>query len=341
MPGRLLTDLSLDELTRELRSRTRALAVRRWLFSERALPEVLPQRLPGVNQTLWARLREWAPLPPWRLAGRQVARDGTTKLVLDFAGAVAETVLIPARGRSTVCLSSQAGCTRRCTFCATAALGFTRQLTAGEMVLQYALAQAQAPPNSKTRNAVFMGMGEPMDNLDQVMAAVDCLLEAGEPCLAEDHVTVSTSGVLPGLRRFLREGRGLLALSLTGTTDPQRERLIPHNRLWPIGDLIEALREDQRRGSGRRYVISYVLLAGVNDSEQDARRLVDLLAGLSAQVNLIPDNVYPESPLRPPSEATLRRFQASVREGGFHCLVRRPRGVDIAAACGQLAGNCG
>ena len=293
----------------------------------------------GVSPAFWSRLREGAPLPAWRLARREVARDGTTKLALDLEGAVVETVLIPTRGRSTVCLSSQAGCTRRCTFCATAALGFVRHLTAAEMVLQYALAQAEAPPSAPARNAVFMGMGEPMDNLDQVMAAVDRLLEPGFPCLAEDHLTVSTSGVLPGLRRFLREGRGLLALSLNGTTDQQRERLIPHTRVWPIGDLLEALREDQRRGSGRRYGIGYVLWAGVNDSDQDANRLVGLLAGLSAHVNLIPHNVYVGSGLEQPTEPRLRRFQGLVREGGIRCLVRRPRGADIAAACGQLAGS--
>lgn len=341
MSRRFLTGLSLDELTEELKSRTRALVVRRWLFTTRGLPEVLPPRLTGVSPAFWTGLCERAPLPAWRLARREVSRDGTAKLALDFAGAVAETVLIPARGRSTVCLSSQAGCTRRCTFCATASLGFVRHLTAAEMVLQYALAQGEAPPSVPARNAVFMGMGEPMDNLDQVMAAVDRLLEPGAPCLAEDHVTVSTSGVLPGLLRFLREGRGLLALSLNGTTDQQRERLIPHTRVWPIGDLLEALREDQRRGSGRRYGIGYVLLADVNDSDEDARRLVCLLDGLSAHVNLIAHNGYSGSELRRPSEARLLRFQGLVREGGIRCLVRRSRGEDVAAACGQLAGSPG
>jgi 23S rRNA (adenine2503-C2)-methyltransferase len=339
VPGRFLTGLSLEELSQRLESRTRALVVRKWLFGPEPVPEVLPQRLPGVRVASWSRLREETPLPSWRLAGRQVAADGTVKLALAFQEALVETVLIPAARRSTVCLSSQAGCTRRCAFCATAALGFTRHLTGAEMVLQYALGQAQAPPNAPARNAVFMGMGEPMDNLDEVMTAVDRLLEPGFPCLAEDHVTVSTSGVLPGLRRFLREGRGLLALSLNGTTDQQRERLIPHTRTWPIGDLLEALREDQRRRSGRRHGIGYVLWDGVNDGDEDARRLVHLLDGLSAHVNLIPHNPYTGSELRPPAEERLLRFQALVREGGVRCLIRRPRGQDIAAACGQLAGK--
>ena len=339
MSGTFLTGLSLEELTQRLDSRTRALAVRKWLFGPQGPPPALPRRLPGVRPDPWARLCAEAPLPPWRLAGREVSTDGTVKLALAFEQALVETVLIPARGRSTVCLSSQAGCTRRCTFCATAELGFARHLSAAEMVLQYALAQAEAPPQAPARNVVFMGMGEPMDNLDQVMAAIDRLLEPGAPCLAEGHVTVSTSGVLPGLRRFLREGRGLVALSLNGTTDEQRERVIPHTRTWPIGDLLEALREDQRRGSGRRYWIGYVLWEGVNDSDQDARRLAHLLNGLYAHVNLIPHNPYPGSQLRPPTEERLLRFQVLVRYGGVRCLIRRPRGQDVAAACGQLAGR--
>lgn len=339
MPGPYLTGLSLEELTQRLDSRTRALVVRKWLFGPQGPAPALPRRLPGVRPDPWARLCAEAPLPPWRLAGREVSTDGTVKLALAFEQALVEAVLIPARGRSTVCLSSQAGCTRRCTFCATAGLGFARHLSAAEMVLQYALAQAEAPPQAPARNAVFMGMGEPMDNLDQVMTAIDRLLEPGAPCLAEDHVTVSTSGVLPSLRRFLREGRGLVALSLNGTTDEQRERLIPHTRTWPIGDLLEALREDQRRGSGRRYWIGYVLWEGVNDSDQDARRLAQLLHRLPAHVNLIPHNPYPGSQLRPPSEERLLRFQVLVRDGGVRCLIRRPRGQDVAAACGQLAGR--
>lgn len=339
MPGPFLTGLSLEELTRRLDSRTRALAVRKWLFGPQGPAPQLPARLPGVRPEPWARLCAEAPLPPWRLAGRQVSTDGTVKLALAFEQALVETVVIPARDRSTVCLSSQAGCTRRCTFCATAELEFNRHLSAAEMVLQYALAQAEAPPHAPARNVVFMGMGEPMDNLDQVMGAIDRLLEPGAPCLAEDHVTVSTSGVLPSLRRFLREGRGLLALSLNGTTDEQRERLVPHNRTWPIGDLLEALRENQRRGGRRRYWIGYVLWEDVNDSDQDAIRLVRLLDGLTAHVNLIPHNPYPGSDLRPPAEERLLRFQGLVREGGVRCLIRRPRGQDIAAACGQLVGK--
>jgi 23S rRNA (adenine2503-C2)-methyltransferase len=339
MTGKYLTSLSLDDLSSKLSSRTRAVFVRKWLYGGAAPPASLPSRLEGVRSQHWSRLVEEAQLPPWRLVRRASSVDGTVKLAVAFGSALVETVLIPARGRSTVCLSSQAGCTRRCAFCATARLGFVRNLDAGEMLLEYALAQAEAPAEAPARNVVFMGMGEPMDNLDEVLVAVDRLVEEGAPCLGTDHVTVSTSGVLPGMRRFLREGRALLALSLNGTTDEQRERVVPHTRTWPIGDLLEALREDQRRGSPRRYWIGYVLWAGVNDTDEDARRLARLLNGIRAHVNLIPHNEIDGAGYEAPAEDRLLRFQGLVREAGVRCLIRRPRGLDIGAACGQLAGK--
>jgi 23S rRNA (adenine2503-C2)-methyltransferase len=331
------TGLSLETLSEALGSRTRALAARRWLYGCRPVPSRLPARIPGVTPKAWAEVQAGAPLPAWTLAARQVSVDGTIKYALDVDGASFETVLIPAGGRSTVCVSSQAGCSRRCVFCATATIGFGRQLTAGEIVLQFLLAQSEAPETAPARNVVFMGMGEPMDNLDEVMAAVDRLLEPPLPRLGAGHITVSTSGVLPGIKRFLREGRGHLALSLNATTDEAREALMPHNRQWPIGDLLEALREDQRRGSGRRYFVEYVLWDGVNDTEEDVRRLLALLSGLDAHVNLIPHNPFPSSPLRPSPPAAVSRFQTQLQAGGVRCLIRQPRGREIAAACGQLA----
>ena len=340
--------LAFDDLSALLGSRTRAAAARRWLFRGGPVPETLPARIPGVTPAAWDAVRVAAPLPPWRLQARAASSDGTVKYALDLAGAVVETVLIPARGRSTVCVSSQAGCSRACGFCATARLGLARSLDAGEIVLQYAIAAAEAPAGAPARNVVFMGMGEPMDNLDAVMAAVDRLLERPRPALSAAHVTVSTSGVLPGMKRFLREGRGNLALSLNATTDAQRERLMPHNRTWPIRALLAALREDQGRHPDRRYFVEYVLWEGVNDGPEDAARLVALLDGLNAHVNLIPHNVLDDSGgrshsladrLRPPADDVVLRFQKTLAAARIRCLVRWPRGRDIAAACGQLAGT--
>jgi 23S rRNA (adenine2503-C2)-methyltransferase len=332
-----LTGLRVEAMAETLGSATRARAVRRWLCSVRPIPATLPSRIPGVAPAAWDALRAVAPLPAFEVTQRSASRDGTTKLALRLAGATVETVLIPARGRSTVCVSSQAGCTRDCRFCATATLPFTRQLTAGEIVLQYLLARAEAPEGAPARNVVFMGMGEPMDNLDAVMAAIDVLLESPAPALAADHVTVSTSGVLPGMKRFLRDGRGQIALSLNATLDAQREALMPQTRSWPIAALLGALRDDQKRGSGRRYFIEYVLWDGVNDGDDDAVRLVALLAGLRAHVNLIPHNAFAGNALRPSAEARVRAFQRIVHDAGVRCLVRGARGREVQAACGQLA----
>jgi 23S rRNA (adenine2503-C2)-methyltransferase len=337
VPAETFTGLALDDLADRLGSRTRALAARKWLFSARRVPAALPERVPGVGVRAWAALREGAPLPGWTILDRRRAADGTTKLAIDLSGASVETVLIPGRGRSTVCVSSQAGCTRHCRFCATATLGFARHLGAGEIVLQYLLARGDAPSGAPARNVVFMGMGEPLDNLDAVLAAVDRLTDEGAPRLAARNVTVSTSGIVPGMRRFLRESPAQLALSLNATTDAQRERLMPHNRVWPLAALLDVLREDHARGTGRRYFIEYVLWEGVNDQNADADRLVALLAGLPAHVNLIPHNAFAGSALRAPAPARVRAFQRLVHESGVRCLVRWPRGQDIAAACGQLA----
>ena len=329
--------LPFERLSALLGSATRASAARRWLYRGGAVPSSLPERIPGVARGAWDAVRAAAPMPAWRLARREDAADGTVKYALDLAGATVETVLIPARGRCTVCVSSQAGCSRSCRFCATAALGLIRALDAGEILLQYAVAASDAPKAAPARNVVFMGMGEPMDNLDAVMEAIDRLLEGPWPGLSAAHVTVSTSGVLPGMKRFLREGRGHLALSLNATTDAVREQMMPHTRTWPIRALLDAVREDQAGQPGRRIFIEYVMWDGINDGDADAERLVDLLAGLAAHVNLIPHNAFAASGLRPPADDVVRRFQRRLATGGLRCIVRWPRGRDIAAACGQLA----
>jgi 23S rRNA (adenine2503-C2)-methyltransferase len=337
MPAASFTGLPFADLAARLGSRTRALAARKWFYACRPVPASLSERVPGVTPAAWRALRDAAPLPAWRLVERRVSADGTVKYALDLGGTTIETVLIPGRERSTVCVSSQAGCSRHCTFCATATLGFRRQLTAGEIALQYAVANADAPADAPARNVVFMGMGEPMDNLDQVLSAVERLTEPGAPQLGASHVTVSTAGVLPGLRRFLHESPACLALSLNATTDEQRERLMPHNRQWPIASLLDALREDARAGSGRRYFVEYVLWDGLNDSDDDARRLAGLLEDLPAHVNLIPHNPFLESPLRPSPPERIECFRRLLADAGVRAIIRGPRGQDVAAACGQLA----
>ena len=333
---RLARDLmaaTVADLALAMQSRTRALALRRFLLEER--PSALPARARGVAQEAWERIRAESFLTAWSEVSRAAGEDGTVKLALRFGDATVESVLIPSRERGTVCVSSQAGCTRRCDFCATARLGFGRNLSAGEIVLQFLVASA-AVPECRPRNVVFMGMGEPLDNLDAVLAAVRSLTDV-LPGLSPRHVTVSTAGVLPGLKRFLAESDACLALSLNATTDEVRTRVMPHNARWPIASLLGELRQDGARRPDRRYLIEYVLLAGVNDSGEDARRLAGLLEGINAQVNVIPHNPFAGSRYSPPSREGALRFQQQLRSHGAKSIVRWPRGADVAGACGQLA----
>ena len=335
--ARQLPALTLAELTVELGSRARAVETLRWLYAQRPLPTELPTEIPGVSQRSWGPFiaRHGLVLP--KVTERQQSPDGTTKYALDFEGTNVETVRIPAKTRSTICVSSQAGCTRKCVFCATKELGFIRQLKAEEMVAQYLLARSEAPEAQPASNVVFMGMGEPMDNLDEVLHAIDVLTQSPAPQLRHMSVTVSTSGVLPGLERFLAESKASLALSLNATTDEVRAQVMPQNKTWPIASLLGALRKDVARREGKRsYFIEYVLFKDLNDTDADADRLVSLLDGIPSRVNLIPYNPYPGTGLETPSEARVRAFHERLVKQGMLTLIRWPRGREIAAACGQL-----
>ena len=333
-----LYGVTVAHLTDTLQSRTRALAALRALHA--APPAVLvPDTLAGVSQAVWQEARARFHVPAWLVVRRHVSDDGTTKYAIAFGGAgddqAVETVWIPGRARATVCVSSQVGCTRACTFCATADIGFRRNLTVDEIVLQYLVAAHDA--RALPRNVVFMGMGEPMDNLDHVLAAIDVLTGAPTPLLGAEHITVSTSGIGPGMERFLRESDVGFALSLNGTTDEQRARIMPQTLRWPIAELFRIMRADAVVHPTRRYFMEYVMLDGVNDADADADRLPALLAGLRAHVNLIPHNPFPGNPLRASSPTTVQRFRDRLHGHGVRALVRTPRGQDIAAACGQLA----
>ncbi len=333
---RRLPGLTLEELSLELGSRARAVETLHWLHAGKALPEALPESLPNVNQKAWASFRERSGLVAPRVLERSLAPDGTAKYALQFGDVTVETVRIPSQGRSTVCVSSQAGCTRRCAFCATKELGFLANLKAEEMVAQYLLARAEAPTAQPARNVVFMGMGEPLDNVDEVLRAVTVLTQSPAPQLKADSVTVSTSGVVPGMRRFLSESKASLALSLNATTDEARTELMPHTRTWPLQALLDTLRFGLTVDPRRLYFIGYVLFDGVNDSDADADRLVALFRDLPARINLIPHNPWPGSALRPTPRSRVLEFHQRVARQGQRCLIRWPKGQAIAAACGQL-----
>jgi len=330
--------MTVHELSEALGSRARAMETLKWLYGTKPLPQALPETMPHVSHRVWTPFLEGgAKLVLPKVLERQVSEDGTTKYALDFNGTNVEAVRIPAKGRSTICISSQAGCTRKCTFCATKELGFVRQLSAEEIVAQYLVARSEAPEHQPASNVVFMGMGEPMDNLDEVLRAVEVLTQSPAPQLRQVAVTVSTSGVLPGLKRFLAESKASLALSLNATTDEVRAQVMPQTKTWPIASLLGALRDDaQRRGQKRDYFIEYVLFGDLNDTDADADRLVELLEGIPSRVNLIPYNPYPGTGLKTPTTERVKAFHERLVARGVLTLVRWPRGREIAAACGQL-----
>lgn len=314
-------------------SETRARTLLRWLWRPGATLSPLPERLEGVSRQALRKLRERARQPDVRQIDQQRSQDGTVKLLLSSRGHPFETVMIPGRGRTTLCISSQSGCTRFCRFCATATMGFRANLTAGEIVAQVLLARNLAPADVPLRNVVFMGMGEPLDNFREVVRAVDVLCTPGGAGLSPGHVTVSTSGVLPAMARFVARSDACLAISLNGTSDEQRRSIMPLDSRWPIDALAAFVAE---HGTGRVFFIEYVLLHDFNDGLEDARRLAGLLKGLNVRVNLIPYNPHPDSPFERPTEARLQMFFDHLNSRSIRTLVRLPRGQDIAAACGQL-----
>ncbi len=326
---------TVGDLKPLLGSDSRALALRRALLAGPLT--ALPLKVPGVSESILAPLRGALALPAARISSTLEADDGTTKWAFRFGdGQSAETVLIPSRTRGTVCVSSQSGCTRACAFCATATMGFRRNLTAGEIVHQYLIARDAATRSGlEASNVVFMGMGEPLDNLDAVLAAVRSLVDVF-PGLSPRRVTVSTSGVVPRMARFLRESRASLALSLNASDDETRTRIMPHNKTWPLASIMRVLREATAERP-RRFFVEYVQLPGVNDTPKDATRLAALLCGLDVHVNVIPHNPFPGSPFRAPDRDETLRFHDHIKIQGLTGIIRWPRGRDVAGACGQLA----
>jgi len=272
--------------------------------------------------------------------------DGMTEKALHRLsdGALVESVLMryPARGarreRHTLCISSQAGCAVGCPFCATGELGFNRDLETAEIVDQVRhAARRLAPVGRRLTNVVFMGMGEPLLNLDRVLEAIAALNDPERFGLGARHITLSTSGVVPGIRRLTALGpQFTLAISLHAARDPLRDVLVPLNRRWPVGEVVGAARE-HGRATGRRVTYEVTMIAGVNDTDADADAIVGLLRGDLAHVNLIPMNPVAHTPWQASPMPVIERFAARLRAGGVQTTIRRNRGQEIGAACGQLA----
>ncbi len=277
----------------------------------------------------------------------QVSRDGTRKYrYLAADGSAFEAVYLPEVGgenTNTLCISSQTGCSVGCKFCFTASIKRNRNLSAAEIVGQVVAVQRDVEPlgdGARLTNIVFMGMGEPLLNFAQVTDAMRILLHPLGMAFSSRRLTVSTSGIVPRLRELGDLARSgelpiQLAISLNASDDVTRTRIMPINKKWPLAELLDAARAYPLRPR-RAITMEYVLLGGINDSDEDARRLPGLLQGLTCKLNLLPLNPHDETPFLPPTAARVASFQGILRRAGMHALVRTPRGQDIAAACGQL-----
>ncbi|WP_405402012.1 23S rRNA (adenine(2503)-C(2))-methyltransferase RlmN [Paracoccus sp. Ld10] len=278
---------------------------------------------------------------------RQVSNDGTRKYLVRIAGGhEVEVVYIPEEGRGTLCVSSQVGCTLTCSFCHTGTQKLVRNLTAGEIVGQLMLARddlgewpVRGAPKDETRlisNMVLMGMGEPLYNFENVRDAMKVVMDNEGLTLSRRRITLSTSGVVPEIARTAQEIGCLLAVSFHATTDEVRDRLVPINKRWNIETLLTALRDYPRLTNSERITFEYVMLAGVNDSDADAHRLVELIRGIPAKINLIPFNEWPGAPYKRSSNNRIHAFADIIHNAGYASPIRTPRGEDIMAACGQL-----
>lgn len=278
---------------------------------------------------------------------RQISEDGTRKYLVRIAGGhEVEVVYIPETDRGTLCISSQVGCTLTCSFCHTGTQKLVRNLTAAEIVGQVMMARddldewpVPGAPKEEVRlvsNIVLMGMGEPLYNFENVRDAMQIVMDGEGIALGRRRITLSTSGVVPEIARTAREIGCQLAISFHATTDEVRDVLVPINKRWNIAALLEALRDYPGLSNSERITFEYVMLDGVNDSKEDAHRLVKLLEGIPAKVNLIPFNEWPGAPYRRSSGNRIHAFADIIYHAGYATPIRTPRGEDIMAACGQL-----
>jgi 23S rRNA (adenine2503-C2)-methyltransferase len=300
-----------------------------------------------LSKPLRERLKERASFNRLTKDLAQRSVDGTVKYRWrTHEGRYIESVYMPSEDRKTLCVSTQVGCAMGCTFCMTGTLGLIRNLTAGEIVAQIHAVNREVARDERLElkrpltNLVFMGMGEPLHNFENLKTALGILQHEEGPHFSHRHITVSTVGLVPMIKRFGEETNVKLAISLNASSDEQRSVSMPVNRKWNIEALMQACREFPLR-QGRRITFEYVLLAGFNDTDQDADRLVSLLEGVPAKVNLIPYNENPGLGFHTTLEDRAEAFRERLARGNVAAFIRQNRGRDIAAACGQLANQGG
>jgi 23S rRNA (adenine2503-C2)-methyltransferase len=333
-----MAELELDELETALETRGverfHARQLYRWIYG-RGVTDF--DQMTDLSRTLRARLRgEFAVATP-RMASHELSVDGTRKFVLELADRRRiESVFIPDTPSMTFCISTQVGCAMSCGFCLTGRMGLIRNLTAGEIAGQVRLLAVATGLLDSRFNIVLMGMGEPLHNYDNTMKALRILHSEHGLAVSPRRVTLSTVGIVPGLERLAHEPlMPNLAVSLHATTDEQRTQLVPPNRKYPLAEILDACRRFPLK-KRNRITFEYVMLAGVNDTAEDARRLVRLLSGIKAKVNLIPLNPAPGIPYDRPSDEHVDRFAQILADRHLTVSVRKSRGQDIRAACGQL-----
>jgi len=301
------------------------------------------EAMTNLSKALRVRLAEVAEIRAPEVALDQLAADGTRKWLLRLAdGNCIETVFIPEADRGTLCVSSQVGCTLNCAFCATGHQGFNRNLETDEIIAQLWMANRLLERNGDERritNVVMMGMGEPLLNFDNVVAAMKLMLDDHAYGLSKRRVTLSTAGMVPMLERLRAECPVSLAVSLHATHDTLRNELVPLNRKYPIAELLDACGKYVEGDGRRRVTFEYIMLDGVNDRVEDARALVKLLEGIPSKVNLIPYNPFPQGRYQRSSQAAIDRFRDVLQRANLTTITRKTRGDDIDAACGQLAGR--
>ena len=336
-----LDHLAFDELMPVLDAggirRARAVPLFRWLQTGRRLNFEAPLER-------WVEARPGLCTPATSVSETPSADGETRKFLLRLAdGQEVESVLMGFKGRYTACLSTQVGCAMGCVFCATGQMGFRRHLTVGEIIAQARFLESWLRENHDEglRNIVMMGMGEPLHNFDATMQALELLTDTRGLGIGAPRVTISTVGHVPGIRRLARHPkRYSLMVSLHGATDEEREPLIPINRRWPLGELMDACREfsEIRR---QRVFVAWTLIGGVNDDVAQARRLAELLGGMDVHVNLIPLNPTEGYARQAPEVASVDTFQRVLQDAGLPSTIRQRKGIDVGAGCGQLATSRG
>jgi 23S rRNA (adenine2503-C2)-methyltransferase len=306
-----------------------------WAYQKRASSF---EEMTNVSKETRALLAEHFEIRPLEIGARHHSvQDGSTKYLFRLSdGQSVESVLMPQKGRTTLCISSQVGCAMGCRFCRTAEMKLVRNLSQGEILGQILGVQREMPPGERITNIVMMGMGEPFHNYDTVISALKLMTDDFALGLSQRRITVSTVGLAPEIVKFGKDSGAKLALSLNATTEEGREALMPVTKRHSLEEVIEACRQ-YAFGSKHKVTFEYVMMAGVNDSIEDAKRIAKIGARVPCKINLIPYNEYPGSPFKRPSEESVRAFFRHLADKHFQVNIRYSKGLDVLAACGQLA----